>query len=83
MYYDGGNRSYPVSMKAITVTINAFPQKKAKASSKYLLSFLRWDGNPVLPAGLIYEGVSKKPMKVRVILLVYISSLTHRSAMRT
>ncbi|KAL9956794.1 hypothetical protein ACROYT_G038332 [Oculina patagonica] len=23
-----------------------------------------WDGNPVLPVGLIYEGVSKKPLKV-------------------
>ena len=27
---------------------------------------LRWNGNPILPHGLIYEGVSETPLKVSV-----------------
>ena len=28
---------------------------------------LRWNGNPILPHGLIYEGVSETPLKVSVV----------------
>jgi len=28
---------------------------------------LRWNGNPILPDGLIYEGVSETPLKVSVV----------------
>ena len=26
-----------------------------------------WSGNPVLPDGLVYEGVSEAPLQVRII----------------
>ena len=33
---------------------------------------LRWYGNPVLPDGLVYEGVNETPLQVSYLLLAVI-----------
>ena len=36
---------------------------------------LRWDGNPNLPHGLIYEGVSETPLKVSGVDLILMKQI--------